>query len=158
MTPRLWIVLLTWLAPMSSGWATPICDSVRGDINLDGSANLLDIQCHALYTATSIAESAEDTPSCFHPQESEVDHNCDGESNIIDVLMTVQAALHIPWGKHVDGDWDGCADTCESILFQCEEGWFNPDCDTGIGHCPETGGCALGETCVDIDGGHMCVL
>ena len=155
---RIGFIVFFILTPLTTALATPLCESVRGDINLDGVANLLDIQCHALLTATTIAGHEVAAPQCGHTGQSEVDQNCDGHLNVLDVLLTVQAALQQPWGSHVDGDSDGCADACESILFECEEGWINPECDLGVGHCSENSGCTEEETCVNVDGGHICTF
>lgn len=149
------IVGILWGA--STAEATPICESVRGDITLDGETNIFDVQCHALYTVWELADQSFHAPICLNLEESEVDHNCDGTSNVIDLLLTIQAALHNPWGEQIDGDADGCIDTCETLVFGCADGWMNPACDTAIGNCSEFS-CEGNEACYDIDGGHICAL
>ena len=134
-----------------------VCDSVRGDVNLDGQANIFDVQCHILVTVNELAGLSHSSSVCGATEESEVDQNCDYSVNIIDVYMTIQAALGQAWSPLMDGDNDGCADRCETVVFECEEGWMNPHCDLMIGPCIQSS-CADAEQCVEVDGGPICTF
>ena len=141
--------------PSSAFAQQAICESVRGDINLDGQTNIFDVQCHILIAVNHLAGITHVSPICGASEDSEVDQNCDQSINIVDVYMTVQAALEQPWSSHTDGDGDGCADRCETIEFECEDGWMNPHCDLMIGDCSQSS--CPGETeCTELDGGHIC--
>ena len=131
------------------------CENVRGDINLDGEADIFDVQCHALYSIWDLSGQMGDMPTCATHNQSEVDSNCDGSSNVTDLMLTIHAALSLPWAITIDGDQDACVDTCETVAFGCEPGFMNADCATGIGGC-EFDPCQNGGTCVDTNGGFQC--
>ena len=142
------------LAVPALATASP-CDNVRGDINLDGEADVFDVQCHALYSIWDLSGQMGDIPACASHGESEVDSNCDGSSNVTDLMLTIHAALSLPWAISIDGDQDACVDTCETIAFGCEPGFMNEDCATGIGSCAFDP-CQNGGVCSDVNGGFQC--
>ena len=150
------ILILALLIPATASANVGVCESVRGDINLDGQADIFDVQCHILTAVNTLVGAPQHAANCVVPQESETDQNCDQQVNVIDVFMTIQAALELPWTSQVDGDGDGCADTCETIAFDCVNGWMNEHCDLRVGACAHSN-CPEATLCVEESGGHLCV-
>ena len=144
------------VTPATASATSVVCESVRGDINVDGHADIFDVQCHILTAANTLVGTPQHAANCVIPQVSETDQNCDHTVNVIDVFMTIQAALGLPWTTQVDGDGDGCADTCETIAFDCVEGWMNQHCDVRIGTCAHSN-CPESARCVEENGGHLCM-
>ena len=144
-----------FLAITTTANATTPCQSVRGDITLDGEADVFDVQCHALAVIWELGGATGDAPVCMTHGLSEIDENCDGHIDVTDILLTISSALALPWSTELDGDQDDCIDVCETELFLCDEGLMNPSCDTGIGSCDDSP-CDNGGACIDHSGGYIC--
>ena len=109
-----WSVAMTW-SPMM---AFAECTGVVGDVNGDGEADVVDVQC----TIVSVLYSQSPTldPSlvnCLGGVENLAvsDLSCSGETNVVDVLLSLSFALGESLNPEVDGDGNGCPDTCEAV-------------------------------------------
>jgi len=98
---------------------------VPGDLNDDGSADVLDVQCAILSALSELSEPAAPLPTCLVGDLNVADPNCDGVVDVIDVLLFIEAALDIPLSANLDGNGNGCVD-------QCDEEPFDPVCTAEV--------------------------
>jgi hypothetical protein len=95
-----------------SASASAQCLSPRGDISGDGVTNILDIQC-GIYVALNGEDNLIDPPACLgHPFVAS-DLNCDGATNVSDLLLMIQHAVGEAIDPSLDDDGDDCLDDCE---------------------------------------------
>ena len=72
------------------------------------SPTVVAVQCTIL---TSLAELVgEPAPTCL---VASADLNCDGLTNVTDVILSIQLALGAPLNADLDGDGNACPDTCD---------------------------------------------
>ena len=94
------------------------CPAVVGDVNGDGEANVVDVQCtivSVLYTQSPTLDPS--LVNCLGGVEnlSFSDLSCSGETNVVDVLLSLSFALGDVLNPEVDGDANGCPDSCEEV-------------------------------------------
>jgi hypothetical protein len=99
------------LAWFTSAAAQAQCLTPRGDINGDGTTNILDIQCGIF---VSLTDPAAAPPACLAWPTGAADIDCDGEINVTDMLIIVQLATELPLAPQIDADGDACPDACRS--------------------------------------------
>lgn len=118
------------------------CKEDYGDINEDGTVNVVDVQCltnlslyelNGNYAPGFVKNCA--TNVCL------VDMNCDGKINVSDIQITIYKSLKFPLEKAIDADQNGVHDACEAY-FDCESCMLDPQT-----HAPELyqGMCARAE-------------
>ncbi len=129
----------------SSGPAAAVCLAPPGDITHDGSADVIDVQCAILVSLWNLGGATGAPPSCVPADPlANVDLNCDGATNVVDVNTAISLALSVPLSPSIDADGDGCPDGCDP----CGDG----ACDLAGGEscttCPDDcGPCAATDCC-----------
>ncbi len=146
-----------------------ICTVPPGDLDGNGTSNVIDIQCAILAALWSLGGQETAPPECIHstlPAPVAADHNCDRVVNVADVGLGVYWALGLPLSASIDADGDGCVDACQTDLdgdgtFDFQDcaphdpsvhpgaaevcNGFDDDCDGTID------GAGLNPTCDDYD-------
>ena len=69
-----------------------------GDVDGDGSITVNDVQCGIVVSLWEVAGDPDDPPTCIPDDAAHdaVDLNCDGEVNVVDVVMLVELSLGMP--------------------------------------------------------------
>jgi hypothetical protein len=98
--------------------AGDICDACpllagEGDVNGDGSVNLVDVQCGIATALWDYAGQEGEAPSCLGGGAARADANCNGDWEIDDIKILVLLALNADLPSAVDANDDLCPDTCE---------------------------------------------
>jgi hypothetical protein len=84
------------------------------DVNGDGVTTVGDVQCIVLASLWQLG-GAPTAPSCLAGPAADADIDCDGEINVSDAQLSVQIVVQMPFDPAVDGDQDGCPDSCQSV-------------------------------------------
>ena len=84
------------------------CPAVPGDVTGDSTTNVQDVVCTILGTLSEMAGQA--PPDCA---VAPLDHDCNGNVDVSDVLLTIRWALGLPLSPQVDANANGCVDACE---------------------------------------------
>ncbi len=136
------------------------CLTPIGDINGSGSTDVVDVQCSILSSLWALSGSdPASVPACVAGDPTVVaDANCDGSIDVVDVTLFINYALGQPLDPTIDGDQDGCPNTCDPCGDTVcddlggENCWTCPfDCGDCAGDCCAangTQGCA-DPTCTD---------
>jgi hypothetical protein len=122
--------------------ATAICTDPAGDIDANGSTNVVDVQCAIVTSLWALGGSdPAQEPACLSAFEA-ADLNCDGASTVVDVQLTILLALGQPLGTAVDADGDLCVDSCQDV-DPCGDGICDAaggedclSCEADCGACP----------------------
>ena len=122
-----WIVLFGFLV----GWQTQAmavgCLSPPGDMDGSGEVNVADMQCAILTNLYVMAgDLTQASPSCAGENLYRADINCNGEVSVTDVMTVLSLAFGLPMNPLVDGDGNGCPDSCDDQIM----------CD-GVGDCDD---------------------
>jgi len=106
------VVSLSWIvaAPVSAG----ICLEPPGDVTKNGATDISDVQCGILTVLAELVQGGSSaSPPCLATSTSGADLNCDGTSDVTDVLLLIQLVLKEPLAVTIDTDGDGCHNNCE---------------------------------------------
>jgi len=99
--------------------AVGLCLEPIGDVDGTGATNVIDVQCSIL-TALSTLSSEASAPGCLAGDESTADVDCSGAVNVTDVVLVVQLSLGESLASSLDGNGDGCPDSCQTTST-CEQ-------------------------------------
>lgn len=118
------------------------CPGVVGDLNASGTIDITDVQCGVLVALAGLA--GDELPLCLAAGISAADINCDESANVSDVHLIVMVALGQPFAPEVDGNGDGCPDSCgctpDCTWNQCGD----DGCGGSCGVC-KGGSCTAGQ-------------
>ena len=139
----LFLVILS--VPASSAFAE--CLTPVGDIDGNGETLANDVQCVILGVWYDLGMMPE--PACMNGDMALGDLNCDGSTNVVDVNISILAALEDEFGSAIDSDGNACIDSCEE--GECGDGACNlgEDCETCSSDC---GPCVPDVCCSAGDG------
>ncbi|NUN13403.1 MAG: hypothetical protein HUU55_07170 [Myxococcales bacterium] len=100
------------------------CPTLVGDLNDDGTLNVVDVQCDILVVLYDLNEPGSSIlPPCLTPANViYADINCDGSVAVTDVVLLITLVLGMPLDKAIDANGDGCADICEAALAPVLDG------------------------------------
>ena len=95
------------------------CPDLPGDITGDGKADVVDVQCtiiSALYNQSP--DAGVELLDCLGglPNQSVSDLSCSGETNVVDVIMSLTYALGDPLNPELDSNGNDCHDACENLV------------------------------------------
>jgi hypothetical protein len=100
------------LSPTGAAGA-PLPDKILpGDVNLDGTVDVIDLQCSANVALWKLQSSVGPIPECAGDMPWTTDVNCDGQTDVVDFLLGVHIALALPMGPAMDNNADGIPDPC----------------------------------------------
>lgn len=117
MSNKLWMISVVFFVLVGlPALALAECPALPGDVNGDGSADVVDVQCtivSVLYTQSPTLEPS--LVECLGGASNLAasDLSCSGETNVVDVLLSLTFALEQSLNPEVDGDGNGCPDECE---------------------------------------------
>jgi hypothetical protein len=94
--------------------ASAQCLTPRGDLNGDGTSNVVDIQC-AVFVALNAENNPSNPPACLAYSYVSADANCDDSIDVTDVLILVNHAVGAPIAASLDADGNNCVDACQTI-------------------------------------------
>ncbi|NUN15076.1 MAG: hypothetical protein HUU55_15710, partial [Myxococcales bacterium] len=137
------LVALLVLAGTSN--AKAVCLAVPGDLNGNGSANVVDVQCAILVSLWALDGMVAPQPECLVGDVSNGDTNCDGQTNVVDVQITIQYSLSQPLSAEIDANQNKCPDSCE--LETCGNGTCAADGSETCVSCPGDCGPCTGACC-----------
>lgn len=84
-----------------------------GDVNMSGAVNAADALCTLLVSLAEIVNPADPSyPPCLTAASPIADVTCDASVSVADAVVVVQLAIGLPLAVELDGDVDGCPDTC----------------------------------------------
>jgi hypothetical protein len=83
------------------------------DVNDDNLVNVVDATCTILVSVWVLTGSEGSTPSCISGGPLKADRNCSGVPDVVDVTMSIQAALGYALDPQLDLDANGCPDACQ---------------------------------------------
>lgn len=106
--------LLATLTLLAASNALAFCPSPPGDLNGDWVVNVLDAKC-LLIQALAVFNEGDTSPTCLGSTPHRADLNCDGQTDVTDVLASIKLSLEIPLSPAVDADGDLCFDSCEAV-------------------------------------------
>lgn len=87
------------------------CD-VGGDLNLDGTLSIPDVQCVILVALWEFGHRQDPRPACIGDNVDLADFDCDAGLDVLDVQLLILTNLEtLP--SSVDSNQNGCVDTCE---------------------------------------------
>ena len=95
------------------------CPELPGDITGDGKADVVDVQCTIISALYSQAPDAGvELLDCLGglPNQSISDLSCSGETNVVDVIMSLTYALGDPLNPDLDSNGNDCHDACENLV------------------------------------------
>ena len=120
------------------------CPSVPGDLNGNGAADVVDVQCSILAALTDLDTTGlTPVPNCLEDGMSSADQDCSDSISVVDISLCIQLSLGMPLDPAVDTDGDQCHNGCEDPTT-------SDPCD-GVT-------CGLGEECVDGTCINTCLL
>ena len=109
------LLILALTSPAAIAWG--VCHPVPGDVNSDGTADIVDVQCGILSALSELGSPGADTPACLPGDLAGADANCDEQVNVTDVLFLIGDALGTLLSSEVDGNGDGCIDACDPTPY-----------------------------------------
>ncbi|NUN14379.1 MAG: hypothetical protein HUU55_12180 [Myxococcales bacterium] len=86
--------------------------SPPGELTGDGIINVTDVQCAVVVSLWTLSGSSGTPPSCLKGPPVRADVQCDGNINIVDVIIQINLALQAPLDPALDKDGDLCPDDC----------------------------------------------
>jgi hypothetical protein len=135
---RVWVALALLAASVGAlPSADAACLEPPGDINGDGSANIVDVQC-TIVVVLSTFGGAGPLPVCLAGDIGTADLDCLGGVDVVDVQIGISYALGAGLNATVDGNADGCPDSCQEAT----------PCATGAVPCDD-GDASTVDVCVD---------
>lgn len=136
-------------APVHAACATP-----PGDVNESGKADITDVQCSILYVLYFQSLFAGPPVTCAKPENMFWDLDCDGVSQVNDLILLIQIVVGDVLSTAIDADQNLCADTCEQIGNCCGKniapGCSNETCEACV--------CAVSPECCTAPWGSSCHL
>lgn len=144
------VALLAILISTPADAAT--CGANYGDLNIDETVDVLDVQCCIEVVLGQLTGEAV-LPDCLEGSLFDVDVDGNGLVSVSDVAVIAALALSLPLPASIDIDSSGCADANEVVCGDgiCDEvlGEDCLDCGFDCGACPDpccaphaTSGCA----------------
>lgn len=113
--------LFTWLAIFVFLFSvTPVSFAARQSERQveEGTVNVSEVQCVIL---TALSEmNDEEPPACLKKPKEEIDYNCSGSVNVVDVEIATQFALNQPLSKEIDANGNNIPD-CKEPKPVCTE-------------------------------------
>lgn len=94
----------------TSGFAQ--CLTPRGDLNGDGTTNVVDLQC-GIYAVLNGLNNIVAPPACLAYPLAAVDIDCNNNLDVSDLLVLIYHAVELPLDISLDADGDFCPDACE---------------------------------------------
>jgi hypothetical protein len=145
--PRLILVVTTlFVALFLTSIAQSQCIGAFGDINGNGEANVVDVQCVILTTFYAMGGSQDLTLiDCLAGPIEDADTNCDGTVNVVDATMTISAAMTVPLSLMADYNGNDCPNSCDinpKEAGSLEPFWELSDYQPDSAHFGETYGLA----------------
>lgn len=105
---------------MATGQFSPAYSATCGpgyaDLTASGTVDVLDVQCAVLVTLWTLQGEPTLAPPCAAAGINEMDLNCDGSRNIVDVIFFVNTAIGGGLSVAADSDQDGCPDLCQAAV------------------------------------------
>lgn len=92
------------------------CLSPPGDLNGNGFVEIADIQCNILVALSPNGPA----PACLAVPLAAADIDCDGVTNVVDIVILIQYAANEPLASSIDGNTNQCPDACEGIFSHFE--------------------------------------
>lgn len=92
------------------------CLDPPGDLNGNGFVEIADIQCNILVALSPNGPA----PACLKVPLVAADIDCDGVTNVVDVVILIQYAANEPLASSIDGNTNQCPDACEGIYSHFE--------------------------------------
>lgn len=129
------------------------CPADLGDVNADGAATVVDIQCSILVALSQLGGGGE-APGCVGAELSRADLDCSGSTDTSDIVLVIQVALEQPFSGQIDGDSDGCPDSCDECGDAVCQG--SESCATCAADCGECEGCEPGTVEDELGGCAPC--
>ena len=134
------------------GLASGVCLEPPGDVNEDGEANVVDVQCSILSTqfylsissAGPAGISASAVPPCVQSNIKRTDTDCSDDTNVTDILSLLYTALDTPLNATIDSDGDQCNDACLTV---CGDGLCDAELGENCADCSEDCGACKGDCC-----------
>ena len=113
---RVCLIGLFWLGTTQSVYGE--CGEWPGDVTGDGKTDVVDVQCtiiSALYNQSP--EAGVELLDCLGGPSNEAvsDLSCSGETNVLDVILSLTYALGDPLNPDVDSNGNNCHDDCENL-------------------------------------------
>ena len=152
------LLLLSWNPSIGLG----VCVEPAGDVTLDGSANVIDVQCailgalyHLEISGGGESEEGYAIPDCVQDNINRTDLDCSGTTNVTDILSTIYLALDIPLNSEIDENGDLCNDACQDLCGDnlCGESESCSSCPEDCGTC--TGVCCEANGTIGCDNANM---
>jgi hypothetical protein len=123
------------------------CLEPPGDVNQNGFANIVDVQCLILTAFWQIDGMLSAVPSCLAVPPAFADLNCSKSRNVADIQLSIAYTLGQKLSAVIDADGSNCPDACEVVAFVCGDGVCEANEGESCGNCPaDCDGCT-GECC-----------
>lgn len=125
---------------LSSPDVRAACLSPPGDVTGDSIASVVDVQCTILAALYDLGGQQGPAPSCiFGGDITRPDQNCDGETTVVDVQITISIVLGMTLDASIDTNNNLCVDACET---QCGG---QPDGTP----CDDQNACTVNDACLN---------
>jgi hypothetical protein len=112
-----------------AGAVSAECPFTPGDVNLDGVANIVDVQCVGVTALWSLAGSGSSAPGCLTAGTGGADIDCSGGISVSDMQLAVLHAIGAGLPLALDTDRDLCANACEpkaGVTLRLLSPWGTP--------------------------------
>lgn len=86
------------------------CTCPNGDVNKDMTIDVVDVQCMMVVSLAYLTTAP--LPDCLAVPFQYADLNCDGTTNISDVILAIQFIFKKPLDPSLDANGDFCVDVC----------------------------------------------
>jgi hypothetical protein len=91
-----------------------------GDVNDSGAVNVADALCVVLVALWQLDEPSDPAPQCLLVDLVLGDLDCGGAVNVADAQLAIYLSIANALPESVDGDGDGCTDTCSGCVGPAE--------------------------------------
>lgn len=89
------------------------CPDGLGDIDANGTINVVDVQCGVLVALGQLGPEGAPVPGCVASSISAADVNCNETVDVADIQSIIALSLGLALPVPLDADGDGCPDACE---------------------------------------------